>query len=404
MMKPMMQFAIDFASYVAKGSVKFYGWLLFLFFFSVPMFIGFYWQVTEGMIVTNLNDQVSWGIYMENLTFLVGVAAGAVTILFPAYAYKHKKMQEVVVLGEMLAVAAVFMCMLSVLFHMGRPDRLWHLIPGIGILNWPNSMLAWDMIVLNVYIVLNAVGAFYYLYKKYNGKGVNKVFYMPLVYVSMGWAISIHTVTAFLLGTMPARPMWFHSILPIKFIATAFAAGPAMIILIFLVIRNHTEMKIADEVINLLSQIVTWCIGITLFIMLSEVVTELYPATEHSNSLQYLIVGKHGLTGTVPWYWTSLVMMLLGFFILLIPTLRKNQSFFLPVACVMVFMGVYIEKGVGLILPGFIPTPIGEYAEYFPSFLEMRNSTGIWAMGLLLYTVLAKGAIGVLLGKIKYKG
>ena len=403
-MKPMVQFVKDFSAYVAKGNAKYYGWLLFLFFFSVPMFVGFYWQVTQGMIVTNLNDQISWGIYMENLTFLVGVAAGAVTILFPAYAYNHKQMKEVVVLGELLAVAAVFMCMLSVLFHMGRPDRLWHLIPGIGILNWPNSMLAWDMIVLNVYIALNAVGAFYYLYKKYSGEPVNKVFYMPLVYISMGWAISIHTVTAFLLGTMPARPMWFHSIMPIKFIATAFAAGPAMIILIFLVIRNHTTFKIADEVINLLAQIVTWCVGITLFLMLSEVVTEFYPATEHSNSLQYLIFGKHGLTGTVPWYWTSVIMMVLGFFILLIPTLRKNQPFFLPIACVLVFMGVYIDKGVGLILPGFIPTPIGEYAEYFPSFLEIRNSTGIWALGLLLYTVLAKGAIGVLRGEVKYRG
>ena len=130
-------------------------------------------QMTEGMIVTNLNDQVSWGLYMENLVFLVGVAAGAVTVLFPAYAYNHKKMKEVVVLGEMLAVSAVFMCTLFVVHHMGQPFRVWHIIPVIGILNWPNSMLAWDVIVLNGYLTLNAVGAFYYLYKKYYGVGVN---------------------------------------------------------------------------------------------------------------------------------------------------------------------------------------------------------------------------------------
>jgi molybdopterin-containing oxidoreductase family membrane subunit len=294
------------------------------------------------------------------------------------------------------------MCILVVVHHMGQPFRAWHLIPVIGILNWPNSMLAWDIIVLNVYLALNAIGAFYYLYKKYKGVGVNRFFYMPLVYISMVWAISIHTVTALLLSTMPARPMWFHTIMPFKFIATAFAAGPALIIIIFLVIRNHTEMKIADEVFNLLSQFVTWFIGITLFLMLSEVVTELYPSTEHSNSLQYLMLGKHGLSGLVAWYWVSVCLMIGGFLILIIPTLRKNQAFFLPLACIMVFMGVYIEKGMGLILPGFIPSPIGEYAEYTPSVIEMMNSTGSWALGFLLYTVLAKGSIGVLLGKVKY--
>ncbi|MFQ5328755.1 MAG: NrfD/PsrC family molybdoenzyme membrane anchor subunit [Thermodesulfobacteriota bacterium] len=401
-MKPMIQFAIDFATYVAKGSTKFYVWILFLSFCVLMMVFASFKQMTTGMIVTNLNDQVSWGLYMENLVFLVGVAAGAVTVLFPAYAYNHKKMKEVVVLGEMLAVAAVFMCMLFVVHHMGQPFRVWHIIPVIGILNWPNSMLAWDVIVLNVYIGLNAIGAFYYLYTKYRGVGVNKYFYMPLVYISMGWAISIHTVTALLLSTMPARPMWFHSIMPFKFIATAFAAGPALIIIIFLVIRNHTEMKISDEVFKLLSQFVTWFIGITLFLMLSEVVTELYPSTEHSNSLQYLMLGKHGLSGLVAWYWVSVCLMLGGFVILIIPTLRKNQAFFLPVACIMVFLGVYIEKGMGLILPGFIPSPIGEYAEYTPSVIEMMNSTGSWALGFLLYTVLAKGSIGVLLGKVKY--
>ena len=260
-------------------------------------------------------------------------------------------------------------------------------------------MLAWDIIVLNGYLALNAIGAFYYLYKKYNGVGVNRFFYMPLVYVSMFWAISIHTVTALLLSTMPARPMWFHTIMPFKFIATAFAAGPALIIIIFLVIRNHTEMKIADEVFNLLSQFVTWFIGITLFLMLTEVVTELYPSTEHSNSLQYLMLGKHGLSGLVAWYWVSVCLMIGGFVILIIPTLRKNQAFFLPVACIMVFMGVYIEKGMGLILPGFIPSPIGEYAEYTPSVIEMMNSTGSWALAFSSIRCLPRALSGYFSGR-----
>lgn len=402
-MKSKINFAIDFATYALKGGMAFYTWLLFLGFFIVLMGYGTYQQLTLGMIVTNYNDQISWGLYESNFIFLVGVAAAAVTVVFPSYVYHHKKLKEIVVLGEMLAIAAVFMVILFIMAHMGRPDRLWHIIPVIGIFNWPNSMLTWDVLVLNGYLVLNVVCGFYYLYKKYMGEEVNKKFYMPLVYLSIVWALSIHTVTAFLINTMPSRPMWFHSMMPIKFITTAFAAGPAMIIIAFLIIRKQTRLKIADEAIEFLAQVVTWCLGIAIFLQISEIVTELYPSTEHSFSLKYLMMGKHGLFGLVPWYWTSVFFLLTAFAILLTPRLRKEQTAFLPAACVLTFAGVWIDKGMGLVVPAFIPTPIGEFAEYTPSGIEIINSLGNWAAGLFLFTILAKGATGILLGDIKYQ-
>lgn len=401
-MKPIIRFVADYVTYVVKGSPKFYAWMMFLGFFMLLMAYGSFEQFTQGMIVTNYNDQVSWGLYEAQFVFLVGVAAAAVTVVFPSYVYHHKEMKKIVVLGEMVAVAAVNMVIIFIMFHMGRPDRLWHLLPGIGIFNWPNSMLTWDVLVLNGYLGLNAVCGFYYLYKKYTGQEVNKSFYMPLVYISIVWALSIHTVTAFLINTMPSRPMWFHSLMPIKFISTAFAAGPSLIIIAFLLVRKHTKLPVADEVINLLSQIVVWCLGIAIFLGISEVVTELYPSTEHSFSLQYLMFGKHGLSGLVIWYWTSVLLMLSAFFILLTPKLRKNHSFWLPLACVLTFAGVWIDKGMGLVVPAFIPSPIGELSEYTPSTIEIINTIGGWAAGLFLLTILFKGAIGVLLGEVKY--
>ncbi|MBI1912083.1 MAG: polysulfide reductase NrfD [Deltaproteobacteria bacterium] len=403
-MRPIISFITDFASYALKGGSKFRIWMLFLGFLTLLMFFGAYEQFTKGMIVTNYNDQVSWGLYEAQFVFLVGVAAAAVTVVFPSYIYHHQDLKKIVVLGEMLAVSAVFMVIIFIMFHMGRPDRLWHILPGIGIFNWPNSVLTWDVLVLNGYLGLNAVCGFYYLYKKYTHQEVNKLFYMPLVYISIVWAASIHTVTAFLINTMPSRPMWFHSMMPIKFISTAFAAGPSMIIIAFLVIRKNTKLEITDNAINFMSQIVTWCLGIAIFLSMSEVVTELYPSTEHSASLHYLMFGKHGLFGLVPWYWVSVLMMLGGFTILLIPKLRKEYSLFLPIACVLTFFGIWIDKGMGLVVPAFIPTPIGEFSEYTPSIYEIINSLGGWAMGLALFTLLVKGATGVLLGEVKYKG
>lgn len=396
----LTSFVSDYVRYVLKGGTKFYAWMGSLALLIAGMLYVFYLQNTDGLIVTGMTSQIHDGLYFANLVFLVGVAAGAVTIVFPAYAYHHEGMHKVAVLGEMLAITAVIMVMMFVFAHMGRPDRLWHMIPPWGIYSF-SSMLGWDVMVLNGYLILNLVCGFYYLWCKYTGNPINKKWFLPVVYVAIVWALSIHTVTAFLISTMPARPMWFHSMMPIRFITTAFAAGPALIILIFLIVRNNTKFWVDDSAIRLLTTIVTWCLGIAIFLTLSEVVVELYARTEHANGLYYLMFGLHGLTKLVPWFWSSVVLMIGAFILFLIPRFR-NDFKLLPIPCAMAFAGIWIEKGMGLIVPGFIPTPIGEVTEYYPSFVEVLMTLGIWAFGFFILTILLKGAIGILLGDIKF--
>ncbi|MBV2185195.1 MAG: polysulfide reductase NrfD, partial [Rhizobium sp.] len=399
----LTSFLTDYVRYVLKGGTKFYAWMGSLAVLIVGMLYVFYLQNTDGLIVTGMTSQIHDGLYFANLVFLVGVAAGAVTIVFPAYVYHHEGMHKVTVLGEMLAITAVIMVMMFVFAHMGRPDRLWHMIPIIGIYNFPHSMLGWDVLVLNGYLVLNFICGFYYLWVKYTGGKLNNKWFMPVVYLSIVWAFSIHTVTAFLISTLPARPMWFHSMMPIRFIVTAFAAGPALIILAFLIIRKNTKFWIDDSAINLLSTIVTYCLGIAIFLTMSEVVVELYARTEHANGLYYLMFGLHGLTKLVPWFWTSVVLMIGSFLFLIFPKFRKDYKV-LPILCATTFAGIWIEKGMGLVVPGFIPSPIGEVTEYYPSFVEWLLTLGIWAFGFFILTILLKGAIGILLGEIKYGG
>lgn len=399
----LTSFISDYFRYVLKGGTKFYAWMGSLAVLIVGMLYVFYLQNTEGLIVTGMTSQVHDGLYFANLVFLVGVAAGAVTIVFPAYGYHHEGMHKVAVLGEMLAITAVTMVMMFVFAHMGRPDRLWHMIPIIGIYNFPHSMLGWDVLVLNGYLILNFVCGFYYLWCKYTGQPINYKWFLPVVWVAIVWALSIHTVTAFLISTLPARPMWHHSMMPIRFITTAFAAGPALIILIFLIIRKNTKFWVDDSAIKLLTTIVAWCLGIAIFLTMSEVVVELYARTEHANGLYYLMFGLHGLTKLVPWFWIAVVLMVGAFILFLIPRFR-NDFKLLPIPCAMAFAGIWIEKGMGLVVPGFIPTPIGEVTEYYPSFVEVLMTLGIWAFGFFILTILLKGAIGILLGEIKYGG
>jgi Ni/Fe-hydrogenase subunit HybB-like protein len=399
----IIRFVIDYVAYVAKGGPRFYAAVGVLAAFSGLWLICFAVQSIEGLQVTGLTSQVSDGLYIGNFAFLVGVAAAAVTVVFPAYVYHHKALHEVAVLGEMVAVSAVIMALLFVMSHLGRPDRVWHMMPPIGILNFPDAMLAFDAIVLTVYLILNAVCGFYFLFTKFAGTRVDNRIFKPLVYLSIVWALSIHTVTAFLFNTMVSRPFWHHSMMPIHFITTAFAAGPALIISMFLIIRKHTRLPIADEAIDLLSHIVTYCLGIALFLLLSEVVTELYHPTEHVLGLEYLMFGVNGLNALVPWFWASVVAIVVAFVMLLVPSVRKNYRL-LPVACGLAFAGIWVQKGIGLLVPGYDPSPIGEFTNYSPTLLEIGIVLGNWGTGILILTILAKGAVGILLGEVKWTG
>jgi molybdopterin-containing oxidoreductase family membrane subunit len=158
-----------------------------------------------------------------------------------------------------------------------------------------------------------------------------------------------------------------------------------------------------DSAIKLLTTIVQFCLGIALFLTLSEVVVELYARTEHANGLYYLMFGLHGLTGLVPWFWSSLVLMVGAFVMFFMPSFRNDFNK-LQIPCAMAFAGIWIEKGMGLIVPGYIPSPIGEVTEYHPSFVEWLMVLGIWAFGFFILTILLKGAIGIMLGEVKFGG
>src|SRR4030065_1734660 len=399
-MKSKIDFVLDFFSYALKGGVKYYTWLGILALFVIPWAYGSYQQlIAKGMVVTGFTDQISWALYEGSFVFLIGVAAAAVTVVFPYYVYNYKPLKNAVLIGEMLAVTAIIMVMVFIIYHMGRPDRSWHMIPIIGIFNWPDSLLTWDVVVLNGYLGLNLICAFYSMFKRYTGQPLNEKFYMTFVYISIVWAFSIHTVTAFMLSTMASRPMWFHSIMPIKFISTAFTGGPALIIVALLTVRKHTRLEIPDEAINMLSQIVVWCLGIALFLLLSEIVTELYPSTEESFQLKYALFGMFGLTKLVPWSWASFIMMIGSFVLLLIPRVRKNYTI-LPIICVSLFIGIWIDKGYVLTVAGMIPSPLGEFSEYTPTWIEIFILAGNWAIGFMIFTILVKGAVGVMLGDV----
>ena len=535
------------------GDWRYYSWMGVL---SVICLLGlnaYAKQLAHGLIVTGMSDEVSWGVYIANFTFLVGVAAAAVMMVIPVYIYHNEEMHDLVIFGELLAVAAIIMCLAFVTVDLGRPDRFWHLIPGIGQFNFPASMLSWDVIVLNGYLLLNVHICGYLLYCRYCGRRPAKWFYIPFVFIAIVWAVSIHTVTAFLYVGLGGRHFWNSAIVGPRFLASAFTAGPALIILALQVVRRVTacppgdeasrlpggartqpaaraakpddlellarhlpdlagvpietrqgilagatvleakdgdvflrqgepdteaffvlqgrvvvkrdesgrlritrsvgpgeqfgeisalagtprtgtataegpavvlrlsaeglrqlmksprlnklirsrmseRLLITDRALMTLRSIVQVSMLINVFLLANEVFKEFYSGNLHVASSKYLFVGLHGHHALVPWIWTAIAFNLVAMVLLVLPVSRSLK--WLNLTCVLCIVGIWIEKGMGLVIPGFIPTPLGALIEYRPSLNETLVCFGIWALGLLCYTVFLRRSVPILQGRL----
>jgi Ni/Fe-hydrogenase subunit HybB-like protein len=540
---------------VFVGDWRYYAWMGGLSIFILLGLNAYAKQLVHGLMVTGMSDEVSWGVYIANFTFLVGVAAAAVMMVIPVYIYKNEELHDLVIFGELLAVAAIIMCLAFVTVDLGRPDRFWHLIPGIGEFNFPASMLSWDVIVLNGYLLLNIYICGYLLHCRYQGRSPAKWFYVPFVFIAIVWAVSIHTVTAFLYVGLGGRPFWNSAIVGPRFLASAFTAGPALIILAMQVVRRvtafaspplpvsganaatggspsasrpataddletlqrhlpelaaasgsvrqqilkeatvvevnqgdvllrqgeidstaffvlkgrvvvkreeagryrvtrcvgageqfgetsaingtpraasaiaeesgvvlrlsaaslralmkfprlsrviHSRMSerlmITDRALMTLRSIVQVSMLINVFLLANEVFKEFYSGNLHVASSKYLYLGLHGYHALVPWIWTAIAFNLVAMVLLILPISRNLK--WLNITCVLCIVGIWIEKGMGLVIPGFIPTPLGEILEYSPSLNETLVSFGIWAMGLMCYTVLLRMAVPILQGRL----
>ncbi|MCO8121905.1 polysulfide reductase NrfD [Stieleria sp. TO1_6] len=372
-----------------EGSLAFYAWMTLLTAISLVGANAWAHQVAEGMIQTNMTDQVSWGLYISNFTFCVGLAAGGVMMVIPAYLYDDHQMHKVVIIGEAIAIAAIVMCTLSVVVDIGRPDRFWHMIPGIGKFNWPISMLTWDIIVLNGYLLINLHIVGYLLYMRYLGRTPNPVWYVPFVFLSIFWAISIHTVTAFLYCGLGGRPFWNTALLAPRFLASAFVSGPAFILLVMRILRVTGCYAADPGPARTLIQIIRVAMVVNLLMLVSEIFTLFYTGGAHASSAHYLFFGSHGHDGLVPWMWSSIALNLIGTALFFLPS-AMDRSLVRVVACVCVLVGIWIEKGMGLIVPGFIPSTLHEIVEYSPSLIEWKVVAGIWAFGFLLLTIMLK--------------
>ncbi len=390
--KSLITFVKDIIYWNLSGGI---GYQLYLCFLAAFMMFGIYAYMVQfnlGLSATNMSNIVSWGLYISNFTFLVGVAAAAVMLILPAYIFKDKDLYKVVIVGEVVAIGALVMCLMFVFVDLGGPLNAWHLIPGIGFFNWPSSLLTWDIIVLNGYLALNLLVPGYIVYCHYRNREPDPRKYRPFIFISIFWAFGIHLVTAFLYQGLPARPFWNNPLMGPRFLASAFAAGPALMAVVLIIINAVSEFKVEKQTFNKLRLIMVVSAIINLIMLFSEIFKEFYFPTHHSLPAVYLFFGLKGHNTLVPWIWSAIGMNLLGTLILAFNPGRNHPKVLFP-ACILLFLGIWIEKGIGLIVPGLVPSPMGEVIDYAPSWVEIGITLGVLSLGIFVVSVLLKPAL-----------
>ncbi len=373
-----------------KGGTKYWTWIFCLLAVIGVGVLAYLYQFKNGLGVTGMNRDVSWGLYIGQFTFLVGVAASGVMVVLPYYLHNYKKFGRITVLGEFLAIAAVIMCMLFIFVDMGQPLRVLNVL----LHPTPNSVMFFDMCVLAGYLLLNVLVGWTVLGAERKDMPYPK-WVKPFVYLSIGWAPSIHTVTAFLYAGLPGRHFWLSAIMAARFLASAFAGGPSLLILLALIVRKNTKFDPGKEAIQSLGKIVTYCMFINVFFLGLEFFTAFYSKIPgHMYSFIYLYSGIGAYTKLVPIMWVSSILALVAMVLLIFPQIRKKEPL-LALAAICVFISLWIDKGFGLVIGGFVPNPFERVTEYWPTLPEALITAAVWAIGFLVLTVLYKIAVSI---------
>lgn len=373
-----------------KGGPLYWRWVFLLVAICGLGFIAYLIQFTVGLRITGMSRDVSWGLYIGQFTFLVGVAASAVMVVLPYYLHNYKVFGRVTILGEFLAIPSVVMCLLFIFVDLGQPVRIMNVL----LHPTPNSVMFWDAVVLSGYLLLNLLVGWTVLGAERKDVAPPK-WIKPFIYISIAWAPSIHTVTAFIYAGLPGRHLWLTAIMAARFLASAFSAGPALLIILAMIIRRFTKFDPGKEAIQALGKIVTYFMLTSVFFIGLEFFTAFYSGIPgHKHPFQYMFVGLEGHTNLVVLMWIHAILAVFSLILLLNPATRRNERT-LAVASAAVFISLWIEKGFGMVVGGFIPNPMERITEYAPTFPEVLITLGVWAVGLLILTGLYKIAVSI---------
>lgn len=381
---------------VFNGNKAYWMWVGILLAVIGVGWICYFRQYMFGLGLTGMGRDLSWGLYISQFTFLVGVAAGGLMLVLPYYIHNYKEFGRMTILGEFLAIAAIIMCLMFIMCDIGQPIRGLNMI----LHPTPNSMLFWDMVVLLGYLGLNVICGWVILTAEKKQIKPPKWVYI-FVYISIPFAVSIHTVTAMLYCGLPGRHFWLSAITAPRFLASAFAAGPALIVIACYIMKRVAGFDVGEKPIKKLTVIIMYAALINTFFILLEFFVGWYSNIPgHKHALEYLFFGLehhgHVYNNLVPFMWLAVLTLAGGLGLLGYMKITKvHNETWAMLACIGIFFALWADKGLGFVFGGLVVNPLHEIVEYYPTLNEFGIFCGIWATGALIVTLLYKIAIKV---------
>lgn len=340
-------------------------------------------QSRVGLGVTGLSRDVPWGLYIAQFTFLVGIGASAVTVLLPYYVHRQKVFGRALILGEVVAIIALAQALSCILVDLGQPRRLLNMF----LYPSPSSLMFWDCLTLTGYLVLSVVGLVTALVGRPSSARRAK-WARAVALATIPWAIGIHVVTALLYAGLAARPAWMTAVLAPRFLATAFASGPALLILLAGLLARAKLFDVGREAIARLSVIMTYAALVSLLLAGLEAFTALYSGVpEAREHLTYLFWGLDGHAGLLVFNYLSWGLLLFALTVLLVPGLRARAGL-ATAATAAILVSVLVDKGLCLVTSGFVPSPLGYVSDYRPTLPEVTIVVGIYAGGAMAFLLL----------------
>ncbi len=372
------------------GSKIYWAWMIFLAAGVAFGLSAYLYQLKEGLWLTGMSRNVSWGFYISQFTFLVGVAASVLMVVLPLYLHNFKAFAPITALAQFLTVGTLIMSLLFIFSDVGMPMR----ILNVPLNPTPGSMLFYDTLFLPGFMLLNLVIGWSAIWAEKRRASLPS-WVKILIYISFPWAVIMHTVTAFIYAGTPGRGFWMTAIMAPRFLATAFDAGCAILILLSLVLRKLSRFDAGEKAIQKLVTILFYALIINAFFLAVEYFTAFYShVPAYTETFRYLFFGIDGNTAFVPWFWLMNLAILGAIVFLAYPGVRHNHLH-LSEACIVALVGLWIDKGFLLVPAAFIPNVFGRIMEYPPSWVELAVSCGIYCLGMFIITAFYKVAVAV---------
>jgi molybdopterin-containing oxidoreductase family membrane subunit len=394
----------------ARGSRGLAVWIVVLVALILLGFGVWIYQIAKGLQITNMRDNVIWGLYIISFMFFVGLSAGGLIIASAGRLFGVERFAPIVRLAVVEAAVTIATAALLIIPDLGHVQHIYNLVIHA---HWLSPMI-WDLTVILIYLVLSLLYMWLYMRRDLAARGSwlalgtkdtsqagrdrdHHLTYV-LAWITLPAAVFVHSITAWIFGLQISRGFWYSAIMPPLFISSALVSGLALVTIVAFIARRSGRISFGDELGSFLGGVLAVFLAVEGFLVLCEVLAGYYPGIP-TDAVHQLFTGRYA-----PGFSVEIIVGLIIPFILLAVAAWRRQPRIVVIASVLALIGIFVHRAnlivIGLgkapipLAPG---TPLGTpqangssfatTSVYFPSIWEFLIALGIVGLSALVFTL-----------------